>query len=68
MKPEKVLRWKRSSTGNCLLNITKEKRLSVFLRAEDGRYGVNMVGQTTPATWVPGCPQRGPGAPGEGRL
>lgn len=51
MKPEKVLRWKRSSTGNCFLNITKKKKVAVFLRAEDGRYGVNMFGQHPPDTF-----------------
>ncbi len=48
MKPEKILRWKRSSTGNCFLNITKKKKVAVFLRAEDGRYGIRMYGQHTP--------------------
>ena len=48
MKPERILRWKRSSTGNCFLNITKKKKAAVFLRAEDGRYGVHMFGQHVP--------------------
>jgi hypothetical protein len=52
MKPERILRWKRSSTGNCFLNIGKKKKVAVFLRAEDGRYGIHMFGQHTPDTYA----------------